>query len=175
MDSTEKMLRLLASESAEIAVVNGFDPVTWEILPGRIMMIITELDEMVGSAFDQAGKELADVLIRSIGLLHVLFPTWTVRLYTPDSSELGRLRRSTPDDGKPELERELWWSVHHCSVCVKAWQRGDSTRVRRSLELIVYECFRLATMLSIDLMSETERKVEFNRTRPHRHGAVKGL
>jgi len=167
MDSTEKRLRLLASESAEIAVVNGFDPVTWEILPSRMMMIITELDEMVGSAFDQAGKELADVLIRSIGLMHVLFPSWTFRPYLP--SEL------PTRVGKVELERELWWSVHHCSVCVKAWQRSDKVRVRRSLELIVYECFRLATMLNVDLMSETERKVEFNRTRPHRHGAVEGL
>jgi len=158
-------LHELAGEAARDAMARGFAPVTWEILPGRVMMIVTELDELRHA--EDVGPELADVVIRTVGLLHVLFPGWRL-LKSPPLEDVGRR-------GRLSLEAELWPVIHFCTECVHAWRRGEVDRVGKALEWIVWECYRLAHVLSVDLMREVEAKVAINRTRPYRHGALEAL
>jgi len=163
-DESEVAFRGYAKRSAETALAKGFTPVTWDIIPARLMMVITELDEIT-RVDANVGQELADVTIRTIGMLHVLFPGWTLRVQHGP----WRPRSMTT------IETELWGIVRFSTHAVEAWRKGDSMRVKLNLELIVSECFRLSHVFRVKLGDEVVKKMNANDLRPHLHGAKEAL
>lgn len=60
----------LAKQTTDVAVANGFDRPTWDTLPVKIALVMTEIDEAAGVVRADGGdaalaEELADVALRT--------------------------------------------------------------------------------------------------------------
>jgi len=164
--NTDWFVRKLVRKAIDNAIAKQFAPTTWELVPGRLMMAITELEEIV-TADHGHGAELADLTIRLASILEALYPhTWRLHAYPGryhDPSTFG------------SIEREVWLVIRHASRAVKAWSRGFSIEVEAELERSVSYCFRLADLLRVNLPLEMESKINADAEREPRHGAVESL
>lgn len=162
-----EVLHDLAALAVQIASRLGFTPVEWKTLPTKVMWVVTELDELV-EAVTQPGdvpSELADIALRTMGILHVLFPDWSVVIED-------KPRRQ---NYKPEIEVVVWPSVRCAARATQAWRKGKRDLVKVHLQSLVVEVFDLSSRLGFDLIEAMERKLETNSRRPHLHGTVEAL
>lgn len=167
MGSTTDVLHDLARRAVEEATRRGFHPVEWRTMPTKTMWIVTELDELLQAAQGDGdmASELADVALRTMGILHVLYPGWEVDGEFDLAAE--------PID--TSLEVLLWPCVRYASRAAQAWRKGEHTLVQCNLQCLLTEVFRLASRLGFQLLAEMERKLVVNSKRPHLHGTVEAL
>lgn len=162
----ERDVRSLAETARRNAERKGFDVRTWENLPGSLLFVVGELDEITRSTTGYA-SELADTAIRTLTIMQTVFPDWRLRQRVgeePWSPHLATL-----------LECDLWPVVRWVSIAGQAWRHQDRDKVCRCLENVIAECFRLAGVFRVDLVVEIERKLAVNEARPHLHGSVETL
>lgn len=163
-------LHELAAEIHKVNRANGFDDPTWENLPTKLMLVVTELDEAAqsvkGVEYDPFPEELADVAIRTLDILTTLWPgDWCNRC-----AESPR----EPDRYQVQCaERTLWPLVHLLCRATEYWRYNNFTDVKITLEFLIQNLFRVATLYAIDLEYEIRVKVGKNAQRGHLHGKAR--
>ncbi len=161
-------LQETAKDVDDIAKANGFDPPTWENIPIKLMLVVTELDEardaVHGVGNDPLAEELADVAIRLLSILHSVWEDkWQDRV-------TGRSPRAC--NGFQTVETLLWPILDHVCKAVEAWRHDKKRDTMQRVELALLETFRLADLLYIRLHEEILLKTDKNAERPHLHGKV---
>ena len=159
--------KALAQANLDTVLANGFDPPTWENLPIKVMLVITEISEAIESAHsmgdDPMSEELADIWIRISGILAALWGSeWAVRY------------------GKGQMiyvfapiEVLLWPIARHCCNAVECWRHEKRDDTRMELEFAIKQLAVLAYSLDIDLTTEIEMKMRKNSKRAKFHGKAK--
>lgn len=156
----------------EIVRANGFDDPSWENLPGKLAIALTELDELVdfvrGSGEDPLEEELADFAIRLLHVLEGLGEGWHVRDFVQRPGDL---------EGLPfaPVEVVLWPIVSYVCKAIEYWRHNNRTDAVIALELTFAETLRAASRLGVDLGAEVDRKNEKNAARPRLHGKARSL
>ena len=155
-----------------IAKDNGFDPPTWENLPVKLMLVVTEMDEardaVHGVGNDPLDEELADIAIRLLSILHSIWGNeWMDRVE-------GRKSRTARGHTTPyqTMETLMWPIMGHVCKAVEAWRHDNRRDTQQRVELALLETFRLADVLYIQLFEEIVNKSGKNEKRPHLHGKV---
>jgi len=161
----------LARENLQVVLGNGFDPPTWQNLPIKVMLVITEIDEAVqaakGGSTDPLPEELADIWIRISGILAALWEDeWAVRYGKVEAESVYQ-----------PIELHLWPIVSWCSKAVEAWRHDHRDDTRTYLELALkataQTCRTLGGHLGVDLTDEVRKKLAKNASRERFHGKAK--
>lgn len=159
----------LAHECLQTALDKGFDPPTWENLPIKVMLVVTEVEEAINfvqeGGNDPLGEELADIWIRVSGILSQLWGEhgWSARYHrVMDANHLYH-----------PIEVHMWPIVKWCCRAVEAWRHDKKNDVQACLELALKETWQIAATLGIDIEVEIYAKLEKNRQRAHLHGKAK--
>lgn len=158
-------VKKLAQENLDVVLANGFEPPTWENLPIKVMLVVTEVNEAIsackGLDGDPLEEELADIWIRVSGILAALWgESWNIRI----TKKVTTYR---------PIEVQLWPIVSYCCQAVEAWRHDNKTDVQISLELALAETQSLAEALGFGLIAEVAKKLEKNRGRERFHGKAK--
>jgi len=180
MTSREPLdLRAFAIRVGATAAAKGWDQPTWENLPGKLMLVVTEVDEAVESAEAPANQdydrhfqrtyrwdpsELADIIIRTIDILNTLWPeAWDTALLS--HHELQRpFAYTQPPTG-------IGWSfVRTLSGAMEYWRHSDREMVRKRLQDVVMLARYVALAQGTDLDAALVAKADINDKRPPLHG-----
>lgn len=160
----------LAQRIREVNDKNGWDKPTWENLPAKVMMIMTELDEaydgwsgyVEGREYANYPEELADVAIRIMDVLEAVWPLWCVR--TPKVL------------GDPYNPVGMLWSVVG-PLCksVEAWRHDEQDDTRTCLELALMHLREVAETSGVTLPAWIDEKIRKNSTRGKLHGKKRSV
>lgn len=164
-------LHALAQQSSEIAKQNGFDDPTWDTLPMKVMLGVTEIVEAVDAdEFNALIEELADIALRTLAILHCVWgDSWSASRIE-DRRQYDLLRTFQP------LEVLLFPTLRYIARAVEDWRHAigftdiRKTDAKINLELALLELWRLADALKVDLYAACLAKCEKNKTRGHLHG-----
>lgn len=156
-----------AERAARIIAQNGFQPATWELLPTKIVMAMTEIDEAAyAQSDDELAEELADVAIRILVMLQDVWGSdWSDRISgrAVKPRSVAKDMRSFPEAIFPTFSR-LCSAVQH-------WRHERQKDTEQCLELALLDLWRLADQLLIDLDTAVDMKLNKNANRMHLHGA----
>jgi|GEM_PF-3860237 len=161
----------IAQRIRVINKANGFDAPSWQNLPTKMMMVVTELNEartaICGLEQDPLAEELADTAIRLLDILGTIWPgDWAERWPTRDRSTEGLASNPCFQ----QIEVLLWKPLEYISMAVEAWRYEKQNDTRVSIELALSETFSLAFRLGFNMRFEIERKLKRNSQRGHLHG-----
>ena len=150
----------------DIATANGFDPCTWDNLPIKAMLVITELHEAMDAADgvgDPLSEELADIAIRLLGMLHGIWgDDWHVRpLVTPVGNNLERIEVIMRPTGRA------------VSRAVEAWRCNNQVDARGWLEVALRNTRHVAIRVGVNLGDAIYLKCVKNRGRGKLHGKAR--
>ncbi len=172
---TTSWLKDVGKESSRIALLNGYDVTTWEILPAKLMFVVGELvteawaavkrnPQPVASAMmDDLGEELADVVIRLSSILHDLWGDgWADR-----SFDQGIIKHRCP---WVAFEVASWPILDYLGKAAEAWRHNKKGEVLGWLENAVAATVQLGRDASIDIREEVREKCARNLARPQLHG-----
>lgn len=153
----------LATRIQEVNDTNGWDRPTFADLPIKLMLIMTEINEMsqeVTACDNKAAQvELADVAIRTLHTLESLWPgKWVLR------------RGFRIPHAHKRIEELLWCMITPLCQATEAWRDNNEIDAMIALEYVLSNCRRLSEVLGFDLYATAERKVELNATRGYLHG-----
>lgn len=158
----------LARRIGEVNQKNGWDLSTYDNVPTKVMMAVTELDEGVqgvkGTGPDPLEIEIADTVIRLLSILEGVWPgQWVLR------------HGCSPQKGQRfrDIEVLLWPILGFLCRAVESWRFDKREDVQASLECAIAECRSLARLLGFDLFRAMEAKVALNAARGHWHGKAK--
>lgn len=168
-------LHALAKRVDDTSRNNGWDISTWENIPVKVMMTVTELDEahdfVVGGPSDTADplpEELADTAIRLMSILYSVFGTgWHDRRQRRVEKRNKGLALFEP------VEVSLWRILKPMSKACEAWRHDNRDDTCGFLEQALKETFNLAARLGIDLDEEIIQKDIKNSKRGHLHGKAR--
>lgn len=162
-------LHARARECSEIAERAGFQRVTWENAPIKILMVYTELDELEeAETHEERAEELADVAIRLLGILHDLrVDAWASRI-NPRTVRRGTQRPALIETQAQPIRQRL-------RRAVEAWRRDEPRDALQHVELALLEAFRTAWRMEINLHAAILAKMEINRGRERLHGKVRDV
>ena len=184
VETRAETLYRLAGVAHEVATSHGFDAPTWENFPGKLMLVVSELSELAEACaesscpLDLTGTrksmdELADVVIRTMTILHGLFGSWNARGSAFDWIEThSSIRTRLPDSWVVVLLRSL-------SLALEAWRRDDRATALYHCERLLHFAFQLADagpgVDRHDLLACIEEKIAKNATRPALHSKIMTL
>lgn len=157
--TTEETVRR-AELISQIALDRGWDAPTWDNFLAKLMLVVTEVQEAEDAIYtkDAFLMELADVVIRTLDVLHTLDKGVRVRLAVPidDSRLLGGTRRR---------------------LCRAAefYRKGADDEALGDLWDVITEIDKWATETDHDLWSVVDKKIEINRSRPKLHGKKRSI
>lgn len=160
--------RELARDNLQVVIDNGFDAPTWETVPLRVMLVITEVDEGIDAILigdgDPLPEELADIWIRLTGILVAIWgeDQWAVRYGFVEKKHVYE-----------SIEVLMWPIVSQCCKAVEAWRKEHKSDTRIYLEMALKELAILALSLDVKLTTEIEKKLHKNRHREKFHGKAK--
>ncbi len=142
-----------------------FNPARMEVLPCRLMCIISELEEFEDASSTQhEHEELADVAIYLITMLHDLYEgeDWPAR-------HIGLL--PNPHESKSVLTRPI---RRYVVKAMQYWRKVQSPLRKRdvciSMELALFETVRLARCMGFDLRGAIVEKLAILDKRSVRNG-----
>lgn len=154
----------------EVNEANGFDAPTWENLPVKVMLVVTELDEGL-QAVEPGGddnllEELADAAIRLVDILEAVnYGSWAARssVYELESCKF-----------KP-LETLLVPTLRWLCRAVEDWRKEKRTDAQICLEYALLEVRRVALgLFGEDALEELILiKTEKNAARGKLHGKAR--
>lgn len=164
-------LKDLARDIRETNHQNGFNLPTWDNLPIKVMMAVTELNEGMdairGDGEDPLLEELADTAVRILDILYSIWgDDWADR--TTDLMDV-RPERNLFEAG----EVALWRPLRMLCMAVEAWRHEHRVDVRIGLEIALKEVFSLGLTLGVDLRRVIEWKNAKNAGRGMRHGKAR--
>lgn len=153
----------MAKRLNEVNEANGFERPSFENLPIKVMLCVTELDEGVqftkGEGDEAVEIELADTAIRLLHILETLWPgEWTIR---------SNLQKPNP---WMCFESMVWPVVGALCSAVEAWRHDKPLDVKAYLEDALSLVVMIAATLGCGLTNEIKWKTEKNATRGHLHG-----
>lgn len=158
-----------ARSCAKIAREHGFDECTWENFPVKLMLVVSEIKEAVeamegmqGHTNFEVGEELADVAIRTLQIVEILWPGWSAERITKRTVQQ-RTAFSIP-------QLMVWPMMKYAVEALESWrneQRGDA---QQCLELLLLELWRVSDRMHIDLEGFVQLKMDKNEKRPHLNG-----
>jgi hypothetical protein len=161
-------LHRLAKDAAIVASANGFDQPTWENLPIKVMLVVTEVVEAINAKDDaQLLEEFADIALRTLAILECCFD------WAPSRIEDRNCHYHTPTYRYHPMESLLFQVLNMLAKSVEAWRREAQSDACLHLELALLALWRLADVLNFDLCNACLKKLERNRTREHLHGVVR--
>lgn len=160
-----------AALTVEVNTANGFDVPTWEKLPTKLLLVITELDEAV-SATDDArhgdehnfGEELADAAIR---LLHILASVW------PGEWHIRNLTIGVVRSVFQEPAAALWPAVSTICQATECWRKEKRADAALWCEYALSTVIGIADAYGVDLQTEVATKLVKNAQRGYLHGKVR--
>lgn len=161
----------LASSCTQIAAANGFNPPSWENLPIKLMLVVTELNEarayVHGLDSDPLRVELADATIRVLSALNGVWGAdWVCRIPgQPSTNDL--LQRFQP------IEVILWKPLARICQAVETWRRDNRPDTCGHLEFALRELWCAAAVVGVDLQKAVIDKCKENRLRPYLHGKTR--
>lgn len=164
-------LKEMAEVIRETNRKNGFTRPSWDNLPIKVMMAVTELNEAMdaikGEGEDPLIEELADTAIRVLDILESVWQhDWADRTVALLQT---RLERNLFEPG----EVALWRPLRMLCTAVESWRYENQGDTRISLEIALREVFTLALSLGVDLGTVIQWKNEKNATRGIRHGKAR--
>lgn len=160
-----------AKECNAIAAANGFDLPTWDNLPIKLMLVVTELHEAADGArgsFDNFNlpEELADIAIRLLSILHSLFSSkWEAEYDYSDEQQ-----REYKFDS---LEHNLFHISRSLAEAVENWRSNDVEMTKFWLEVSLQQVRTLARAYDYNLILSIDIKCEKNKTRQKLHGKAR--
>lgn len=159
-------LRELAREAVKVAAATGFVQATWQTLPIKVLWVVTEINEVHDVHYEpeKCRQEIADVALRTMGILHTVFPGWRLR-----EVHLSMVVRAT------RWADRLWPMIDDAARAGQAWRKGNEKSVELRLCNLLGKCFDLANEHRFDLVLEMERTLDRNRDRPYLHGTLEPL
>lgn len=161
-----------AKKVAEVSASKGFVLATWETLPMKLMLMVTEVQEAIDAApgrREDFAMELADIAIRMLESLDSIWRgQWsagrvTRRQRIDDTS--GLVWRSPPETFAPVLRMLV--------LACEAWRKDNRPDAMNALEIALVYVFRVADATNINLMEAIAEKTARNELRPHLHGKAK--
>ena len=162
----------LAEQAETGAVARGFDPCTWENMPGKIAFVFTELEEACCAAnahrfvMDAVIEELADIALRTMAIMHGVYG----REWQERSTDLA------VDSGLfAPLECSLRSVTKYLSNAIGYWRDDDKVDAGICLELALASLIMFAKSIGYDLTISIVRKLEKNAYRPKLHGHIRTL
>jgi len=160
--ATEERYKALMLRAVAMRKHVGFNPATWDNLGTKTACMWAETVELeialVAGDQQEIAAELADIALYTLTSLGDLEEPWCLRsyMYKP---------------GKFKSPGELTAPARFAVRAVfESWRRGQRKDTIISLELLLLRCIDLAATLDIDLEAAISAKIEFNLTRPTRHG-----
>jgi hypothetical protein len=158
-------LHKLAKECSEIAKQNGFDDPTWDTLPTKVMLVVTEIVEAIqASKPEELVEEFADIALRTLAILHCVWgDDWS-------TSRVEERRRHDHVLTFQTRESLLFPVLNHLACAVDDWRHSRKVDAKIRLERALLELWRLADALKVDLYAACVAKCEKNKTRGHLHG-----
>lgn len=187
--STWPTLRELALQADEVAQANGFDPCTWENLPGKLELVGTELDEIVDAVkeletlsdaeigsdvmddanwgIEKVQSEFADLALRLLAVVHGTF-----------GGDFHDRRRLTP--ARPAflpIEVLIWPIQSHLHKAAQRWRCDQRDDARTHLEYALRAMWALAARIGagFDLTQMCSERLAQNRLREPLHGKRRTL
>lgn len=167
-------LRAFAARVGATAAAKGWDKPTWENLPGKLMLVVTEVDEAVQSAtldpdddlYRWDSSELADIIIRTVDILYTIWPEWPLNRVHEDRVRLPLY----PAISRMLPETRGWNFIKLLSSATEHWRLGNKPSVASHLELLLLDVYRLADCADINLDAALVAKADINDKRPPLHG-----
>lgn len=152
---------------------NGFDAPTWDTLPLKLMLVVTELNEardaVRGTGPDPLAEELADTAVRLLDILHAVWAEdWTTRGFT-DAEQEALV-------GNPlfrPVEELLWKPLGYVCMAAESWRYNNRDDTRIAIELALRETFALGCAAGYVMFEQVCRKVRRNMQRGHLHGKAR--
>lgn len=159
----------IAKTISEDVQAKGFEAVTEENVLGKLMLVVTELNEarefVHGMEDDPIEEEIADVVIRILQALHDLYGiNWTVHRFAVHCKH-----------SFAPIEVMLWPILDNVCHAAEDWRKDDHLDVKYHLINAIAECFRFSERLGFDLEDAIQQKMEKNRGRPPLHGKKRSL
>jgi len=174
------LLATLAATVRSINAENGWEAPTWEKLPTKLMLIVTEADEAVqghkGVGKDPVEEEIADVWIRTADIVVSFRPDWEPRT---DLVALVKTIRTTSAELTPPksvhdaFEVTVWPFISLMTKAMESWRDDKKPAVDVFLEDTLYECHTIALERGHDLIPSIAKKLLKNRKRARLHGRAR--
>lgn len=182
------LLATLATTVRSINAENGWEAPTWEKLPTKLMLIVTEADEAMqghkGVGKDPVEEEIADIWIRTADVIVSLkqdtttsfAQSWEPRV---DLVALVKTIRTTSADLAPPkgtqdaFEVTMWPFISLMTKAMESWRDDQKRAVDIFLEDTLYECHTIALERGHDLIPSVARKLLKNRKRARLHGRAR--
>lgn len=170
--SLEEGFKLISKEIDRVNTANGFEPPTWDNLPVKLMLVITELEEgresvVLTSPQDTLEVEMADVCIRLLSILHTLTGgSWVWQ------EPITEYRRGVHN----HYCQEVWPVVRWCCRAVEDWRRDLRDDAITAVAYALRDTINASVKMGIskrELLSVIEWKVEKNSKRGHLHGKAR--
>lgn len=160
----------IAKRINDVNDANGWERPSKDNLPGKIMMVVTELWEAWEATqhygYDPVHEEIADTSIRLLHILESLWPgEWVVRKSWVPRDPI----HFTP------IERVLWPVLDCACAAVEHWRHARDTDTRAALELALMHSISIATRLGRDPEKDITEKVDRNAKRGYLHGKKRDL
>lgn len=182
------LLATLATTVRSINAENGWETPTWEKLPTKLMLIVTETDEAVqghkGVGKDPVEEEIADVWIRTADVIVSLkqdttasfAQSWEPRV---DLVALVNTIRTTsaeltpPKGAQDAFEVTMWPFISLMTKTMESWRDDQKRAANIFLEDTLYECHTTALERGHDLIPSIAKKLLKNRKRARLHGRAR--
>ncbi len=154
----------------EIAASKGFDKTTWDNYPTKVMLVVTELDEVVTAQHSMCDmeEELADVGIRICTMLgdFECNPENYVGM-----REVGNFVVASRNF--ESLHSTLWPILHMLTASIEAWRKGQTDTALHQLKHALKRTFEVAEQIGFDLMRAMHDKARKNAKRERLHGKLR--
>lgn len=165
-------LHELAAWIRGVNEANGFDAPTWDTLPVKLMLVVTELNEardgVRGTGADPLAEELADTAVRLIDILQAVWSgDWTPRGFTDAEQKLVGNPLFRP------IEELLWKPLGYVCMAAESWRYNNRDDTRIAIELALRETFALGAAAGYVMFDQVCAKVKRNEQRGYLHGKAR--
>jgi len=165
--------RELASAAYEVALSKGFSPATWENFPVKMLLALTEADELRDEVRQndqlEAQREIADIYIRVSGMLLGIFgnldPVGLMDELTTPVSTRDWIRIEPVDADYFALSL-----LKVGSAATEMWRKNDRDNCHGFLSNMLTLVNVFATARGMDLQEVVMLKTAINAKRPYLHG-----
>lgn len=182
-----------AVQCFELQTLKEWQHASWSTLPGKLMLLVSELDEFVKQVNKDAWEidavlgmrnkaclELTDALIRNLADIHAICgPGWAERLSVEFMQPTSHVWRTKSP------EQLVWPVISQAVKALEYWRKGEDRDVQICLELTALEIvrvwrqfaplFHMPASQPKNLYDYLEGKIALNAARPVRHGKVRDL
>jgi len=168
-------IKTLAQDIHKVAVSKGF----WDIprtIPELVCLVHSELDEAFeaynNNDFNGFTEELADVIIRLLdimeGLDYHIPDSYTIEIVDYGILNLDMEIYYTPLYNMAWIYKFLLMSHLDLTKCLELYRGKKDKEISSYLVQVLFRIWHLGSQINLE--EAIQRKNEFNKTRPYKHG-----